>query len=780
MLPAILSCFLLAGIAPLVSRYAQPAAGWLLALLPFVLLWYFASFLTTISAGSAVSQSLDWLPQLDVALSFRLDGLSLVFALLITGIGAFIVIYAGAYLGGHPRRGGFLAVLLMFMGSMLGLVLADNIVAFFVFWELTSITSFLLIGFDHARFASRRAAIQALVVTGGGGLALLAGLIAMSLATGGWDLSALNLQGDALRAHPLYPMMLCLVLVGAFTKSAQVPFHFWLPNAMEAPTPVSAYLHSATMVKAGVYLLMRLTPALGGTELWSGALTVFGGATLLVGAVLSLRQTDLKLILAYTTVGSLGLLVMLLGLGVEKAVEAAVLYLIAHALFKGALFMVAGIVDHETGTRDITALAGLRHAMPLTFTAAIIAALSMSGLPPLVGFIAKEAIYGVTESGLVVTTAIAGNALMVAAALAVVWLPFTGAMAPTPERPHEPSLGLLLGPMVLALLGLCAGALVTAFGNLFAAGMVGAILGRHVSLDLALWHGFSTPLLMSIGTLALGVGAFALLSRLRAAIGSVLATLGWTMDRVYDAALSGLVRSCRFALRIIQPGLLRVYMLMILLMVTAALVLPALALGLPIKMPLIEVEQAFQNLNGIAIMLLALAGACAVVFVRSRLNAIVALGVQGVAVALLFLIYGAPDLAFTQFMVEILSVAILTLVMTRLRLDVGDRREISDRLVHGGIALVAAAGLGSTLVALTQQPLDLRLSAFFATHSVPEAHGRNIVNVILVDFRGLDTLGEITVVLMAGLAALALIRMRNRAAALGEDQDSERTRSCVQ
>ena len=379
---ALLLPFAGAAVAPVLTRLLGHNAAWPLALVPALLLAHFAGFLPVVADGGVVTGAVAWAPSLGVDLSWRVDGLSLSFAVLISGIGVLIVLFSGGYLKGHARQGRFFSFLLMFMGAMQGLVLADGFITLFVFWELTSITSFLLIGFDNHREAARRAAFQALVVTGMGGLSLLAGLLIIWNVTGAAGMSALLGQGTVLRDSPLYLVAFILVLGGAFTKSAQFPFHFWLPNAMQAPAPVSAYLHSATMVKAGVYLLMRLNPAMGGTDAWEAVLPLFGSATLLVGTVLALRQTNLKLMLAYTTVGSLGLLVMLTGFGSGSAVEAAVLYLIAHSLFKGAMFMVAGTLDHQAGSRDITELAGLRGAMPLSFAAALLAGASMAWSEP--------------------------------------------------------------------------------------------------------------------------------------------------------------------------------------------------------------------------------------------------------------------------------------------------------------------------------------------------------------------------------------------------------------
>ena len=379
--------FAAALIAPTVKRFLGHNAAWLLALVPAAIFAYLCGFIHEVADGAGFVRPapIEWLPHYGIQYSLFIDGLSLVFALLISGIGAFIILYSGGYLKGHADQGRFLSFMFLFMGSMIGVVLADNLITLFIYWELTSITSFLLIGFNHKHEASRRAAIQALVVTGGGGLALLAGFIMIAQVTGSIDMSTVLKSGEVLRDSPYYAPILLLVLGGAFTKSAQFPFHFWLKNAMEAPTPVSAYLHSATMVKAGVYLLMRVHPVLGETAMWTTILPIFGGFTLVMGTWMSLRQSDLKLTLAYTTIASLGLMVMLVGTSIEVAVTGAVMYLFAHALFKGGLFMIVGTVDHEAGSRDLTKLAGLRQVMPISFVAAVLCALSMGRDPAAFG-----------------------------------------------------------------------------------------------------------------------------------------------------------------------------------------------------------------------------------------------------------------------------------------------------------------------------------------------------------------------------------------------------------
>lgn len=756
--------FLAALLAPAVISRMGHAGSWLLALAPLLSFLHFLTFLPDIAAGGVVTGGYAWVPSLNLSFSWFLDGLSLTFALLITGIGTLIVLYSGGYMKGHPQQGRFLCFILLFMGAMLGLVVSDSFLMLFVYWELTSITSFLLIGFDHEREAARRSALQALVVTGLGGLSLLAGLIFLWNMTGVTQLSLLVNVDDTLRNSPFYLAALLLLLGGAFTKSAQFPFHFWLPNAMEAPTPVSAYLHSATMVKAGVYLLMRLNPVMGATPAWEILLPFFGGITLIAGTLLAIRQTDLKLMLAYTTMASLGLLVMLTGFDTPHAVEAAVLYLVAHSLFKGALFMVAGLVDHEAGTRDVTKLGGLRNAMPITFAAALLAALSMGGLPLFLGFLAKEEIYYALANGdlrsiLFTLVAIVGNGLMFAIAFAVALKPFIGPHVETPKHAHEGPPLMWIGPALLAALGLLGGILSGVAHRFVSTPMASAVAGEPRVVEITTIPGLGMPLLLSVITVAFGVLVYMRLDDARDRMVRLLAAIGSGPDRGFDHVVSGLVRLSVAVTRIVQPGRLEIYITVTFVLLALTLLVPPFVYGEWPDMPTWPQEVYFHEW---VIILLALIGLATVLRASDRLTAIVSLGIQGFAVAVIFLLFGAADLAFTQFMVETLSVVILALVMTRLRLSPRDHRPPRQLLIDSTIAISCGLGFTLLLMKTTQLPFNLELTEFFNTYSKVIAHGANVVNVILVDFRGTDTLGEIGVVMITGLAVLALIRVRLR------------------
>lgn len=775
MLGLLLAGFALALLTPSLHRRLPGATPWLLALYPLCLLLWLAVQAPTVLGGQAVRSSVSWVPALDLHLSFSLDGLSLLLAGLICGVGALILVYAGAYLAGDPLAGRHHALLLCFMASMLGIVLTDDAVALFAFWELTSLTSFLLIGHEHESKGARRAALCALLVTSGGGLALLAGLLLLAQAAGSPSLSAIAAQGEALRAHPHYLPALALVLLGACTKSAQVPFHFWLPAAMVAPTPVSAYLHSATMVKAGVYLLARLHPALSGTTPWLLCVGGIGGLTMLVGAALALGQTDLKLILAYSTISVLGLLVLLLGLGTPLALQAAATYLLAHALYKGALFLVAGAVDHETGTRDLDRLGGLRRAMPAAALAAALAALSMAGVPPLLGYLAKESLYEATlgAAGWSVTAAAAlASALLCAVAAVFAWRPFFGpvpAPAPVPvpvhvqaQAPHRAPAPLVGPPLVLAAAGLLLGALPGLTAPLVSAA-TSAMLLRPRQVPLALWHGLRPPFLL--GLLSLGTGL------LIAAATVVQDERGrrrlvrlfrfswarvdrWGPARLYEHALSGLFALARWQTAILQSGQLRRYLLIVI----------ATAVGL-VGFTLLYLDRedlrrapgiGWPGARGLLLTGLVAAAAFGAARAQSRMAGVAALSLAGTGVVLIFTVSGAADVAMTQALVETLTVIFLVQVVYRLPRLSGPPAPAAD-------VVFAALGGGlmtALLLAVEAARAPRTISDYFVAQSQTAAHGRNVVNTILVDFRALDTLGEITVLTLAGAGVYALLWLR--------------------
>ena len=765
-LAVILSGFFAATLAPAATARLGRGAGFVLAALPACLFGCFA--LVLLDAWPMPGRlSVPWVPGLGLRLSFQSDGLAALFALLITGIGALVLVYAAGYLPSHNpadrrRAGRFYAFVLCFMASMLGLVLADNVLVLYLFWEATGITSFLLIGTDHERPAARAAAWQALLVTGAGGLALLAGVLLLAMAGGTFELSELAERGEILRPSPIYVPALLLVLAGAFTKSAQFPFHFWLPSAMEAPTPVSAYLHSATMVKAGVYLLARLVPALGGTAAWHWGVIPVGAVTALVGGYLAIHVSDLKRVLAYSTVSALGTMVLLLGVGTEGAVKAAVVLVVAHALYKGALFMVVGAIDHETGTRELDELGGLRRAMPITAAAAVLAALSLAGLFPMLSFVAKEllleAVWTWPSAARVALAAVAvlGGAMFVVVAWVVGVRPFFGTFrVPSSDRHvHEPPPTLWLGPAVLAAAGMIFGLIPGALDQIVAPA-ASAALGRAVEVHLALWHGVGMPLLLSLASIALGVAMYTGWVRLRRTNPLLERLVGWGPAIWYEGLVAGMNAAARMQTRLLQSGYLRYYLLIT---VAAAVVLVGVPLAWRVEWSP-PASPAGWRFYEVALAALAFLGAAAAVRARSRIAAVTALGVVGYAIGLLFLLFGAPDLAMTQFLVETLIVILFVLVF-RLLPPPSRLSSHRERVRDAALAVCAGALVTGLTIMASGVALDRRVSDFFTENSLPGGHGRNVVNVILVDFRALDTLGEITVLAIAGLGIYALLRLR--------------------
>jgi multicomponent Na+:H+ antiporter subunit A len=754
--------FAAAALAPLIVGTGSRAAGWILAIVPLGLFVSLCPLIDPVSRGETIRYGIDWVPVLGLRLDFLVDGLGLVFALLITGIGAIILVYAGSYLPARPHGGRFLSFLLLFMGAMLGLVLTDNLVALFSYWEMTAVTSFLLIGFDHERPLARRAATQAMVITGLGGLSLMAGGILLHIVSGTWTISGLAGSPTLHQAGAAYPWVFGFIAIAAFTKSAQVPFHFWLPQAMEAPTPVSAYLHSAAMVQAGIYLLARTSPLLSGTPLWQIVLEVIGGLTLLWGAVLALAQTDIKQMLAQTTIGALGLMVLLLGIGGAGSAMAVAAFFVAHALYKAGLFLVAGMLEKGAGTRDITVLRGLRDDMPIAFIAAALAGLSMFGLPPFLGYFAKELMYEITGTNDPVGIAtlvvlVIGNVVFGAVGLTLALGPFLGLQNAALPPPRDGTIGLWVGAALLGLAGFSVVFVVPLYSSAVLTPLARAIAGSPPH-KLGALNLLGLPFWLSVLSWVLAAVVSWRLVQIRTFL-QRLARPGWGLDRVFDVVLWRLVRAGAALTRLLQHGRLEIYLVTIFAVLALVLLVPLWPWSAAPVDAMHLLDLTPYEWGALA---LTIVGVACVVAARSRLLAIVALGIQGLGVALVFIVFGAPDLGFTQLLIEVLSVVIVTLVMTRLHLSARDPRPFEDWLRDGAIALICGGGLSALLIRVVQSPFADRLGPFFTRNALPDAHGHNIVNVILVDFRGLDTLGEISVVMTATIAALALLRRQHK------------------
>ena len=721
--------------------------------------------------GRPVTSGGAWVPGLDLTLDLRLDALGLLMVTLVSGVGTLVFLYcAGYFSAGQRGLGSFAGVLTAFSGAMLGLVLSDDLLLLYVFWELTSVTSWLLIGFDDESPESRRAAQQALLITTLGGLVMLLGLILLAQQAGTASLSGILADPPG---GTTVAVALVLVLVGAFTKSAQVPFHPWLPAAMAAPTPVSAYLHAAAMVKAGVYLVARLAPAFAAVAPWRPLVLTVGLATMLVGGWRSLRQNDLKRLLAFGTVSQLGFLMVLLGAGTHEAALAGAALLLAHGLFKSTLFLAVGVIDHETGTRDLRVLSGLGRRLPVLATVATLAALSMAGVPPLLGFISKEAAYeaflhGGAGDRAVFVGLFLGSVLTAAYSARFVWGAFASKPGCPPTKAHTPSPGFLAPVVVLGLAGLVLGLLPGLVDPLVLAYADSYPLEAGAEVEhLALWHGLTAALGWSALTLAGGAALFLLREPVRGVQRRASRVLGVVdADRSYDLTLSGLERAARRSTAVVQTGSLPVYLgtvLTTLVLLTGG----ALVSGTSISGDLQAWDRPLQAVVAVVVAAAAVAAARA----HRRFTAVLLVGAVGYGVAVLFVLQGGPDLALTQFLVETLTLVLFVFVLRRLPSTFVRRRmRLSQAVriaVSAAVGVVVAAGVLVAGQARTAAPA----SQAYLDQALPEGGGSNVVNVVLVDFRGFDTLGEITVLVVAALGIATLV-LAGRSSPPAADEDS--------
>lgn len=759
--------------AAFLPSHARNAAAWLAGITALGCVALTASLFAEVASGEVIRSAVPWMSQFKLELYFRMDGYAWLFAMLIASMGVLVVLYARYYMSSADPVPRFFSFLLAFMGAMLGIVLSGNLIQLVVFWELTSLTSFMLIAYWYHREDARRGARMALIVTVGGGLSLLLGVLMLGAIVGSYDLDAVLAAGDTIRAHPWYAPMLMLIVLGVLTKSAQFPFHFWLPQAMAAPTPVSAYLHSATMVKAGVFLLARLWPALQGTDLWFWVIASAGGATLLIGAFSATYQRDLKGVLAYSTISHLGLITLLLGMNSELALVAAVFHMMNHATFKASLFMAAGIVDHETGTRDIKCLRGLRRLMPITATVATVAAGAMAGVPLLNGFLSKEmffaeAIVAGDASGLRWTLPIVATlagVFSVAYSLRFIHRVFFGPLSnELPRTPKEPTRGMLVPSAVLVIACLLVGIFPAQTVGPLLAVAAHSILGSTLpQYELAVWHGFTAPFMMSLVALTGGALFYVALSRRGRVFAPTPILSRWSAARIFDIVNVTLIRGSARLARVLFPSGLQPQLLAIVLVAILAGFLPLLIVGSSVgSAPLTPLDPLFA--------LLWIAGAaCAIGAALQakfhRLAALILVGGVGLVTCLTFAWFSAPDLALTQLAVESVTLVLILLGLRWLpkRLDIEAFRRQTPRARARRardfvVAVIAGGGFAVLAFAVLTRAPTGELAPFFLRNALEQAGGRNVVNVMLVDFRGFDTFGEITVVGIVAIIVYALLR----------------------
>ncbi|PFG70885.1 multicomponent K+:H+ antiporter subunit A [Pseudomonas poae] len=771
LLPFIGSC--LAALLPHNARNTESLLAGLVALVGTVQV---ALLYPQIAHGGVIREEFMWLPSLGLNFVLRMDGFAWLFSMLVLGIGALVSLYARYYMSPDDPVPRFFAFFLAFMGAMLGLVISGNLIQIVFFWELTSLFSFLLIGYWHHRADARRGAYMALMVTGAGGLCLLAGVMLLGHIVGSYDLDQVLAAGEQIRAHSLYPVMLALVLIGALSKSAQFPFHFWLPHAMAAPTPVSAYLHSATMVKAGVFLLARLWPSLSGSEEWFWIVGGAGALTLLLGAYCAMFQNDLKGLLAYSTISHLGLITLLLGLNSPLAAVAAVFHILNHATFKASLFMAAGIIDHESGTRDIRKLSGLVRLIPFTATLAMVASASMAGVPLLNGFLSKEMFFAETvfisstqwvEIALPLIATIAGTFSVAYALRFTVDVFFGPPATDLPHTPHEPPRWMRAPVELLVFTCLLVGIFpAQVVGSILAAAALPVVGGVLPEYSLAIWHGWNAPMIMSLVAMSGGVVLYLLLrkqlKRGRFKYPPVISYFNG--KRGFERSLVLMMRGVRRIEKRISTKRLQTQLFLLVIVAVIGAMIPMLNSGLSWgDRPKIPGSIVFVTL-----WLLAIACALGAAWQAKyhRLAALTMVSVCGLMTCVTFVWFSAPDLALTQLVVEVVTTVLILLGLRWLPRRIEEvsplpsslrkarirrlRDFLLSTVVGGGMALLSYAML------TRQTPNDI--SSFYLSRALPEGGGSNVVNVMLVDFRGFDTLGEITVLGAVALTVYALLR----------------------
>jgi len=786
---AILAPFLFAIFVPLVYKvFPKLHTGWFVLLLPVVLFLYFLQFLLNRTHYETVIETVEWIPSLGINFTAYVDGLGLLFALLITGIGSLVVLYSIYYLSKEKEQlHTFYVYLLMFMGAMLGVVLSDNTIVLYTFWELTSFSSFLLIGYWYHREKSRYGAQKSMLITVFGGLSMLGGFILLYLMTGTFSIRETIAQVDTILSHDLFIFAMILILLGAFTKSAQFPFYIWLPDAMEAPTPVSAYLHSATMVKAGIYLVARFSPIFAFSAEWFWSVSLFGIFTLFWGSFNAVKQTDLKAILAFSTVSQLGMIMSLLGVGAAAlhyqnfeyytvATLAAIFHLINHATFKGSLFMVVGIIDHETGTRDIRKLGGLMSLMPITFTIAVIGAFSMAGLPPFNGFLSKEMFFtsmlrvlemnmfqADTWGMLLPIIAWIGSVFTFLYSMVLVFKTFTGKLQKEKleKMPHEAPIGMLIPPIVLASLVVIFGFFPDLLAYTLIEPAMKSILpsllaeSEHFHVHIEMWHGFTPELFMTIGVVLLGTILFLTLTKWKKVYSLQPEKL--TLNTFYDSSLVALDSSSSRFTKFYMTGFIRDYLVYIFAFLIVMLGASMASLG---AFSLDVSKTAPVGIYEVILALVMIAGTLTTLFSTSRLTAIIALGSVGYSLSLFFVLFRAPDLALTQLIIETVSVALFLLAFYHLPELKRREQKLRFRLVNFIISL--GVGVIVTLIAISanSERVSETIASYFIENSYKLGGGKNMVNVILVDFRGFDTMFEITVLGIAALAIYSMIKLR--------------------